>query len=64
MALTMIKLIVFLYSCQAFVEHVNIEGYWRTKKDILVPGIKRILEATNFREVLKLNDSLRRILFS
>ncbi|CAH3131162.1 unnamed protein product [Porites lobata] len=38
----------------AFVEHVNIEGYWRTKKDILVPGIKRILEATNFRELIAL----------
>ena len=32
--------------------HVNVEGYWRTKKDILVPGIKRILEATTFQEVV------------
>lgn len=43
-----IKLFFFL---QAVVEQVNIEGYWRTKKDILIPSIKRVLEATTFQEV-------------
>jgi len=39
---------------QAVVQQVNIEGYWKTKKDILVPSIKRVLEATNFRELMAL----------
>jgi len=38
----------------AVVDQVNIEGYWRTKKDILIPGIKRVLEATTFKELLDL----------
>lgn len=40
-----------LFFLQAVVDQVNIEGYWRTKKDILIPGIKRVLEATTFKEV-------------
>ena len=35
-------------------EQINIEGYWRTKRDILIPGIKRLLEATTFSEVILL----------
>jgi len=38
----------------AVVEHVNIEGYWKTKKDILVPSIKRVLDATSFQELVLL----------
>lgn len=38
----------------AVVQHVNVEGYWKTKKDILVPSIKGVLEATNFRELVML----------
>lgn len=49
-----VELFFFL---QAVVDQVNIEGYWRTKKDILIPSIKRVLEATTFREVnYKYND--------
>ena len=33
---------------------INIEGYWRTKRDILIPGIKRLLKATTFSEVILL----------
>ena len=40
-----------VFFLQAVVDQVNIEGYWRTKKDILIPGIKRVLEATTFKEV-------------
>jgi len=43
---------------QAVVDQVNIEGYWRTKKDILIPGIKRVLEATTFKEVNYSNTSI------
>ena len=39
---------------QAVVEQINIEGYWRTKRDILIPGIKRLLEASTFSEVMLL----------
>ena len=35
-------------------EQINIEGYWRTKRDILIPGIKRLLKATTFSEVILL----------
>lgn len=43
-----------LLDMKAGCDQVNIEGYWRTKKDILIPGIKRVLEATTFRELLEL----------
>ena len=45
------------------VEHVNIEGYWKTKKDILVPSIKRVLDATSFQEVKKIFSFLKNDLF-
>lgn len=38
----------------ATVEQINIEGYWRTKRDILIPGIKRLLKATTFSELVEL----------
>ena len=44
---------IFLF-LQATVEQINIEGYWRTKRDILIPGIKRLLKATTFSEVILL----------
>ena len=49
----MCLIVMFTIFCQAVVQHVNVEGYWKTKKDILVPSIKGVLEATNFREVIK-----------
>ena len=45
------RLVLIYFLLQAVVEQVNIEGYWRTKKDILIPSIKRVLEAKTFREV-------------
>jgi len=49
---------------QAVVDQVNIEGYWRTKKDILIPGIKQVLEARTFKEVnynFKYNDEIMKL---